>query len=114
MIPNNTSLSFLTNLHSSHLNLLVKILNTNNILLDEENDLRFMDVGISRNIFEKWNDNCTKYIIENGYSNNDATFICTAVQLNSKGFVYCIYDANIIDTKIAIDYMKKYDYKDRL
>lgn len=84
----------------------INILNDNNIVLDEENDFQFL----TRRFVETWNDECTKFILDNGYENVDAYFSCKGVEMKDKRHVYCLYDTNIIEPHTAEKYILNYKY----
>lgn len=86
----------------------INILNNNNIVLDEENTFQ----TLTRNFMRTWNDECTKFIIANGYENFDAYFTCKGVKMKDNRHVYCLYDTNIIEPHIAEKYILNYKYNE--
>lgn len=101
------TLNFLKEIEKNgDLNLFVKILNLNYIILDEENDFK----GISSMVLEKWNIDCTKYIIDKGYENSEAKFNCLAFEIKNRGFVYCLFDSNMMNFDVAKKYVLSYKY----
>ena len=89
------------------LNHFIIILNDKRIILDEENDFR----GIARTMIEKWDEKCTKYIIEKGYNNTQAVMHYLGFKVENRGFVYAIYDAEYLSKCEVENYIQKYNYK---
>jgi hypothetical protein len=85
----------------------IMILNDERIILDDENDFR----GISRRLLEKWNENCTEYIIEKGYNNTQSTMSCLGFEVKNRGFVYALYDTEYLSKCEVENYIQKYNYK---
>jgi hypothetical protein len=88
------------------LNHFIIILNDKRIILDEENDFR----GISRALIEKWDEKCTKYIIEKGYNNTHARMCCLGLKVENRGFVYALYDDGYLSKCEVENYIRKYNY----
>lgn len=89
------------------LNHFILILNDKRIILDDENDFR----GISKSLLEKWDENCTKYIIEKGYDNTQSTMSCLGFEVKNRGFVYALYDTKHFNNIEVKNYIQKYEYK---
>ena len=108
MKKNNIAFNFLKNLELVQLELFISILNDNNIIIDSENEFGY----IPRFLFEDWNDDCTNFIIRNGYENEFACFHPIAEKVEKLGFVYCLFDINQIDVNYAQKYILKYKFQD--
>jgi hypothetical protein len=84
----------------------INILNDNNIILDEENTFNLA----SRIFLENWNEECTNFIIDNGYENSEANFYCLAFEVKERGFVYSLFDLTKIEPGMAKKYVLNYKY----
>ena len=69
-------------------NCLVKKLNENGMISDEDNDLK-----ISSTMLEYWTDECTDYLHKNGYTGKSLTFI--GGYFEGHGAIYVLYDQSI-------------------
>jgi hypothetical protein len=93
---------------NNELETFINILNDNNIILDEENTFRLA----SRIFLENWNEECTNFIVDNGYENSEAKFHCLAFKVKDRGFVYSIFDVTEIEPTKAKKYVLNYKYND--
>jgi len=57
-----------------------------------------------------WDDECTRFILGNGYENEKATFLSLAFEIKNRGFVYCLFDADMINSSNAKKYVLNYNY----
>ena len=79
---------------------LVTTLNATGIVSDEDNN-----VGISSTMIERWSDDCTDYLRENGYTGGELTD--DGGYFPGHGAIYILYDKQPVTYEEAREYLEQ-------
>ncbi|GIU36321.1 hypothetical protein TUM3794_05300 [Shewanella colwelliana] len=88
-----STLDILKNLNVKLLNKLVSTLNTKGGFLDES------EFKIESTALQNWDESCTSYLINNGYTGGALKL--TAQYVNGRGNVYVLYDSSSLNDSTA-------------
>ena len=89
--------------NTKYLAVFINILNRNRIILDEQKEAL-----IALPLMEKWDNDCTQLIINNGYDNPAAEIRCKAVFRDGYGAVYALYDSFLMDESDAKKHIEQH------
>ncbi|RZM81296.1 hypothetical protein C3B51_08940 [Pseudoalteromonas rubra] len=98
-MPNRTTIEILKGMNSSDINKVVEQLNREGAFTDEC-DLTFQSTAM-----EAWDESCTSYLADNGYSGGYLKLI--GQYFPEVGSVYVIYDSDELNSDEALDFAKK-------
>jgi hypothetical protein len=93
-------IEYLNELKDEQIYELVEILNYEHIVLDESRKY------LSSIIIEKWNDECTKFLIERGL---ECESLCTtAYECSHLGWIYALFNCDEYEYSEVRDYIDRY------
>ena len=98
-MPNRATIDILKRMNSSLINKVVAQLNRE-VAFTDECDLTFQSTAM-----EAWDDSCTEYLANNGYSGGDLKL--TGQYFSEVGNVYVIYDTDELNSEEALNFARR-------